>query len=482
MLEAQRRVCTGPHQSRPLGSRGEDPQPERVLELILASVRGEMAITERVSDAQMGAFFAAMSIRKTFETATNWSDLERAAFERHGDDLQRELPPHIRFLMDPQSEFTGVDASPAEQEVFAALRRILVGEHLGYTETRRLCETILGDAVADGLKAACIIGQRMNIESYDEVRAYLDATLPPDSLMPVAVPSLTHVGEPFDGSTRYFRPTLFVAAVRAACGGATVLHGVDAWPPKNGVTDEQILHALGARSDLSCAQAAKLLEDETVGFAYVSQQQYAPQAHGLRQLRIHIAKRPPWATTEKAQQLFFTPHGDNHMVVGFYHAGYEAKLLQLMRERDFDTGLVIKGEEGSTNYSLRLGKPSTAERKAINYTEGFHRHQAASGEAHPRFEEFSADVNPAELGFEYDLNPRLEPVSAAAFAAAGMAALRGDGEQHIRDRIVLNAAMIDHWLGICASRDEALQRAREAVIDGRASDRLNTYVRRSTEI
>ncbi|CAI5531901.1 unnamed protein product, partial [Closterium sp. Naga37s-1] len=50
---------------------------------------------------------------------------------------------------------------------------------------------------------------------------------------PIArVPSLTHYGEPYDGSTRYFRPTLFVAAVRASCGEACLLHGVDAFPPK----------------------------------------------------------------------------------------------------------------------------------------------------------------------------------------------------------------------------------------------------------
>ena len=129
------------------------------------------------------------------------------------------------------------------------------------------------------LKAAAVIGQRMNIENDEEVRGYLDATLPVDEVMRVAAPSLTHFGEPFDGSARYFRPTLFVAAVRAAGGSATVLHGVDELPPKRGVTDEQILRELGARTDLSRQQAVTLLEDERIGFAYVSQRQYAPQPY-----------------------------------------------------------------------------------------------------------------------------------------------------------------------------------------------------------
>ena len=56
MLAAQARVCTGPHQSRPLGKKEGDPRPERILQLIAQSARGELAAAQRVSMAQMGAF------------------------------------------------------------------------------------------------------------------------------------------------------------------------------------------------------------------------------------------------------------------------------------------------------------------------------------------------------------------------------------------------------------------------------------------
>lgn len=46
------------------------------------------------------------------------------------------------------------------------------------------------------------------------------------------VKSLTHYGEPYDGNTRFFRSTLFVAAVRACYGESCLLHGVDWMPPK----------------------------------------------------------------------------------------------------------------------------------------------------------------------------------------------------------------------------------------------------------
>ena len=133
----------------------------------------------------------------------------------------------------------------------------------------------------------------MNLESYDEVRGYLHSAFAPECVHSVQVNNLTHFGQPYNGSTRYFKPTLFVAAVRAGLGRPTVLHGVDAMPPKWGVTDEQILSALNARTNLSLTEASERLENPDVGFAYISQREYAPAAYAARDLRAHIGKRPP---------------------------------------------------------------------------------------------------------------------------------------------------------------------------------------------
>ena len=65
--EALARVCTGPHQTRPLGAKADDPiRPSAILETILRSVKGELPEDQAVSEAQMGAFFAGMTIRKGF--------------------------------------------------------------------------------------------------------------------------------------------------------------------------------------------------------------------------------------------------------------------------------------------------------------------------------------------------------------------------------------------------------------------------------
>ncbi len=469
VLAAQARVCTGPHQSRPLGKKEGDPDPRRILELVFASLKGALPRAEQVSPAQMGAFFAAMSIRRTFGAQTGWSAAEVEAFDRYGDALA-QMPEDLRFLLGMEPDFAGRGAG--EARVVAALRPVLQGEHLLYEEVRDALGAMLAGAVRPSLMAAFLIGQRMNIEDAEEIRAHLDAVLPSEQVFALQVEALTHFGQPFDGATRFFRPTLFVAAVRAALGRATVLHGVAEMPPKRGVTEEGILAALGARVDLSLASAARCIEDPAVGFAYVSQRAYAPRAYALRHLRTHIAKRPPWATTEKAQQLFAGATW-NGMIAGFYHLGYEDKLLGLMQERGLDAGLAIKGEEGSSHYGLRLGKSSDARRKAINYVQGFRR---VGG----RLETVAGDVNPRAYGFRYEQSPRPAEVSARAFAALGVAALKGE-QGPVRDRIVLNAGLTDYYLGLSASAEEGLVEARRAMDSGRALAHLERYISQSCD-
>ena len=465
VLEAQSRVCTGPHQSRPLGLKPADPRPGRILELILRSVRGELPDAKRVSTVQMGAFFAAMALRRRFPSRTTWSAAETRAFEKYRSTLRRDLPAEVLFVLDPSRKL--VAQNEREAVLISALGGILSGDHLSYGETRRMCSVILEGRARAALKGAALIGQRMNRETYDEARGYLDAAFDPSGVVELNVGSLTHFGEPYDGSKRYFRPTLFVAAVRAALGRPTVLHGIDGMPPKWGVTDEQILKALGANVDLTLEQAGELIENPHVGFAYVSQRIFSPAACAARELRAHIGKRPPWAATEKAQRLFTCP-GENRMVIGYYHPGYEDMFLRLAADRGLDSALVVKGMEGGSSFGLRLGKPSNGERKAINNVRGF---RTVDG----RIETYDRDVDPVDAGFGYELQPRPESVCADAFARAGFAALSGK-KGWIYDQIVLNAAAKDNLLGFDSDPSTAIERARDAIDSGSALTHLKAYV------
>ena len=67
---------------------------------------------------------------------------------------------------------------------------VLQGGHLSYEEVRGVLGSMLAGEVRPSLMAAFLIGQRMNIENEEEVRAHLDAVRHPEEALRVQVDSL----------------------------------------------------------------------------------------------------------------------------------------------------------------------------------------------------------------------------------------------------------------------------------------------------
>lgn len=497
VLDAQTRVCTGPTQTKPL----DEEQAFKVFDTILRSARGEIKDEEEVSKAQMGAFFAAMTIRaNAFPEATQWSEGEMRAMKTFWPLLVRVLPPDIVFIADPEGLMMGLGSSigpqfvgngTSEMRLVGALREVLAGGHLGFEEVQGVLKEVLpfqeeGEkphGASEALLAAFLIGQRMNRETDRELKAYCLAFDEEFGPSPIAdVKSLTHYGEPYDGNTRFFRSTLFVAAVRSCYGESCLLHGVDWMPPKGGITEEQMLKFMGANISLSPFNAKKLLEDEEVGFAYVSQREARPSLYSLIGIREHIKKRPPLATTEKVQQ-YVKASGKEAIVTGFYHGGYEESLLMLMKRRGVHSGLVVKGEEGALSMTTRL-RSSMTKGIPVNYCSGF-RSLDISSTSEPggvTRQGFSLEVNAKDYGFQPTDTPRTDR-SVSRNIELGLAALSGE-KGPAYDRIVLNAGMVDHLLGAEGAEDisTALDRARDAIDSGNALKRLLNYIKLSHKV
>ncbi|KAL4198952.1 hypothetical protein AMTRI_Chr03g142540 [Amborella trichopoda] len=493
--DAQARICTGPTQTRPLG----EDQAFKVLETILSSARGELKGEEEVSKAQLGAFFGAMTIRaNAFPEATQWSEGEKRAMNKYWPFLVHALPADVIFIADPEGTIMGgatsigpsfVGNGATEMRLVGALREVLAGGHLGYEEVQGLLKDVLplcsedknSANVSEPLLSAFLIGQRMNGETDRELKAYclaFDDELGPP---PVAdVSSLTHYGETYDGNTRFFRGTLFIAAVRACYGESSVLHGVEWMPPKGGITEEQMLKFMGASTNLSTLQAKKLLEDDDVGFAYISQREAHPSLYSLLGMREHMKKRPPLATAEKVQQ-YVRARGWESIVAGFYHEGYEVPLLMLMRRRGVHAGLVVKGEEGGLSMTTKFRSISASKGLPVNYCSGF-RELEIGGSIESdgvNRETFRRAIDAKDYGFEPCDTPRTDR-SVMKTIELGLAALRGErGPAY--DRIVLNAGMVDHLLGCRGAEDvlSAMDRAREAIDSGKALKRLMNYIKTS---
>jgi anthranilate phosphoribosyltransferase len=434
------------------------------LELVMQSHRKELPPEQRVSLAQMGAFFAAMTLRRRFHGPGAWSEGERRAFDKVRSQLLDGLPDAVVALIEPAT-----DRSCSDSDVLAAaVQRIVLGEHLGTVETRAALDVVLSGHAHPALAAAMLIGQRMNIETHDESLAYLRAAAPPCPIIELS--SLMHVGQPYNGSVRSFRPALFAAAVSAALGTPTLLHGVHRMPPKDGITEEQMIRALGQQDNLDEDLARTTLLDGAIGFAFVDREQLKPGTSSLMTLRTHIKKRPVFATTEKLQ-LMLRASGRNHMIGGYFHPGYDAKMLALMRDHNLDTEIVLKGREGSTDPSLRSGRRDDAH--AMNQCHVRRR-------LGDKWQPLSLRIDPASLGITRW--PKAPPPQHAEEAGAlGCRALRGE-HGPARDSIALSAATKHHIVTQTMSLESSLRAAYGVIDNGNAWDRMQRYLAASARL
>ena len=156
---------------------------------VLISARGELKDEHEVSKAQLGAFFAGMTIRaNAFPEETQWSEGETKAMKMFWPLLVRVLPSDVIFIADPEGSIMGVGSSigpqyvgnsTSEMRLVGALREVLGGGHVGYEEVQGVLREVLlfkdegeSPGVSESLLSAFLIGQRMNRETDRELKAY----------------------------------------------------------------------------------------------------------------------------------------------------------------------------------------------------------------------------------------------------------------------------------------------------------------------
>ena len=165
-----------------------DPCADR--DPFVSAAKGELPAEEKVSKAQMGAFFGAMTLRANcFPAPTQWSAGERKAMNELWPSLSQSLPHEILFLADPEGTLMGGSSSEIGPKfsgqsapdtcLVGALREVLYGRHLGYEEVTKLLKDVLpltrpgsSNGVSDALLAAFMICSRMNGETDKELEAY----------------------------------------------------------------------------------------------------------------------------------------------------------------------------------------------------------------------------------------------------------------------------------------------------------------------
>jgi anthranilate phosphoribosyltransferase len=307
----------------------------------------------------------------------------------------------------------------------------------------------------------------MKRETDDENRGLLEAIRDATQRATAPVDEVLDLGDPYDGYNRTLPAAPFLPAVLAACGVATVSHGVESMGPKYGVTHRQVLRAAGLPVDLAPEQAAARLGDPRIGWVYVDQKAFCPKLYALTPLRTLIVKRPAITT---AEVLAGAVRGrrKTHLVTGYVHKPYPRIYALLARHAGFDSALIVRGVEGGVIPGLtQTGKVFRVVSDA---------------------EEVPVEFKPAELGIEAAVRaPRIpgageaEEESAGPFdttavakaaAEAGRAALEG-APGPTRECLVYGAALCLWHLGRLGSLREAADAVRGVLDRGEALARLH---------
>ncbi len=353
------------------------------------------------------------------------------------------------------------------------IQRIATGPELSkdisLEEASQGTAAILRGEIDDVQSAIFFIALRMKRETDDENKGILDAILKISDSRVAEVDEVVSLADPYDGINRNLPAAPFIPAVLAACGLATVSHGLDAVGPKFGVTHRHVLQAAGIDVDMDLDRAAARLSDDELGWAYVDQRTFCPGLHDLTALRQRMVKRQALTTVEVLAKPI-TGRKQTHLVTGYVHKPYPAKYASLARFAGFDGCLLVRGTEGGVIPSLRQ------QGMVFRYLDG--------GEETP------VEINPEALGIKQPVRAvplpddpsittggdeiaRITDVKKAAAIAAetGIRALEGErGASY--DSLVYGAALILWHSGRADTIHQAADQVRRVLDSGAARDRL----------
>jgi len=353
------------------------------------------------------------------------------------------------------------------------IQRIATGPELSKAisleEASQGASAILHGEIDEVQAAIFFIALRMKRETDDENKGILDAILKNSESRVAEVDEVVSLADPYDGINRNLPIAPFIPAVLAACGLATVSHGLDAVGPKFGVTHRHVLQAAGIDVDLDLERAAARLSDEATGWAYVDQRTFCPGLHDLTGLRRRMVKRQALTTVEVLAKPI-TGRKQTHLVTGYVHKPYPAKYAALARFAGFEGSLLVRGTEGGIIPSLRQ------QGMVFRYLD--------------RGKETAVEINPQALGINQPVRAvplpddsslissddeiaRITDVNKAAAMAAevGLRALEGE-KGPAYDSLVYGSALILWHTGRTTTIHEAADLVRQHLDSGTARARL----------
>jgi anthranilate phosphoribosyltransferase len=337
----------------------------------------------------------------------------------------------------------------------SVLTTLTSGQDLSATESGAAMRSILAGQASPAQIAAFIVGLRMKGEAIEEVSGMVDAML--SSAAPVelaeGIDAVDIVGT--GGATMRRVHALNVSTmacfVTAGAGVPVCKHGNRKASSTSGSFD--LLDALGVRIDLDGAGVARCVSEAGVGFCFARAFHPAMRHAGPVRAELGIP------TVFNFLGPLSNPARVRRQVIGVSDLRMAPTVVGVLRARGLERAMVVHGDDGMDE--LTVTAPSTV-------------YELRSGEVR----EYRFD--PRDLGLSLVDAEKVKGGDELVNAELARRVFAGEPGPY-RDIVTLNAAAGLVVGGMVDSLAEGIERAAQAIDDGRATDALETLIRVSNE-
>ncbi len=250
-----------------------------------------------------------------------------------------------------------------------------------------------------------------------------------------------------------FNVSSTVSILLAACGAYVAKHGNRSITSKSGSAD--VLEHLGIKLDLSLEKSARLLEES--GFTFLFAQYHHPAMKFIMPIRRSI----PEKTIFNILGPLTNPVGLSKILLGVFDEVFVPKMAEAARELGMRSAIVVSSREKMDEISI----------SDITYAGRLHNGIIDYFEIDP--EQYGIKKAPFEaiLGGDVEKN-------AMIFADV----LHNRATDPQRDMVLINAAYALIADGMARDVQEALEIARDALLSGKAAEKLKQIVSVSSKL
>jgi anthranilate phosphoribosyltransferase len=328
------------------------------------------------------------------------------------------------------------------------LEKLLAGEGLDESTAEALLGRMAAGDLAPAVAGGLLIALRAKGETATEIRGFAKA-MRAHALKPAIAPGpyVDIVGTGGDGSGSLNLST-GSALLAAAAGVPVVKHGNRSVSSRSGSAD--VLAALGVALPFDEQAAARCLEQ--CGFTFLFAPHYHPAMKHIAPVRAALGVR----TVFNVLGPLSNPAAPPYHVIGAFSEPLAALMAETLAGMDIERAFVVHGEAGWDE--------ATPAGPFVCYDV----HGASGGAA----QVFRAVRDPRDYGLKTCALDDLRGGDAAHNAARLKAALEGGDTAAHRDALVLGAALALEVTGTVADARRGVERAREALAAGAASELL----------